>query len=329
MIEIRRITMKTALHVLLIYLILSSLSFDQKAYAWPSAVSLQTDSVIEDRFVRLKHIFSGITANKEHILAPMPTDGTPYVLNYQELQKVADAFDLYWPDSEKRTSLTLKSGLIEINPQQIKKILDKSALSKKIKGDFSLALSHGTERLFVPKNQALSYKVRKAQYDVLSENFSVTLDVLDKQDNVIKSHEIKGTAQKMVDIPVLSKRMKNGDVIRKNHIQYVKVPKRGLESDIILDTEDLVGMTARKSISSETPIKDSDVIPPLLVERNDMVTVQMKAGPILITTKARALDMGSKGDIIQIMNLDSRKILEGVVIGPQVVSVSNSNYHQG
>jgi flagella basal body P-ring formation protein FlgA len=52
-----------------------------------------------------------------------------------------------------------------------------------------------------------------------------------------------------------------------------------------------------------------------------MVTVSLKAGGISLTGSGRALEDGSHGETIQIMNLQSKRTLEASVIAPSHVSV--------
>ena len=46
---------------------------------------------------------------------------------------------------------------------------------------------------------------------------------------------------------------------------------------------------------------------------------------IQLTAKGRALDNGSKGETIRIVNKSSNKIVEGTVTAPQTVSVETGN----
>lgn len=88
------------------------------------------------------------------------------------------------------------------------------------------------------------------------------------------------------------------------------------------DTAPLIGRQATRTIFPGRTIKLADTQRADLVSRNDMIRIIARKGPLTVETKGRALGAGAEGDGILIMNLDSRRTLSGVIIGPGVVEVS-------
>lgn len=72
------------------------------------------------------------------------------------------------------------------------------------------------------------------------------------------------------------------------------------------DPFELVGKEARVSLYAGRPIKQSDVIEPAVVERNQMVLLIYQSGSLSIRTDGRALDRAAAGQTISVMNLNSR-----------------------
>lgn len=86
---------------------------------------------------------------------------------------------------------------------------------------------------------------------------------------------------------------------------------------------DVVGMEARVALYAGRPIHPSDIGPPALIERNEIVTLIYEQSGLRIATEARALDRAGEGDPIRVMNLSSRSTVSGrvdqlgrVVVGP-------------
>ena len=74
-----------------------------------------------------------------------------------------------------------------------------------------------------------------------------------------------------------------------------------------LDQIDLViGQEARVALYAGRPIRQGDIGPPAVVERNQIVMLVYQRGSILISTEGRALDRAGPGDLIRVMNLSSR-----------------------
>lgn len=90
------------------------------------------------------------------------------------------------------------------------------------------------------------------------------------------------------------------------------------------DSALLIGQEARVALYAGRPIRQGDIGPPAVVERNEIVTLIFRQGGLAISTEGRALGRGGVGEAIRAMNLASRSTVSGV-IGPQgAVHVSGS-----
>ena len=78
---------------------------------------------------------------------------------------------------------------------------------------------------------------------------------------------------------------------------------------------DVIGQEARVVLYAGRPVMLSDVGPPALVDRNQIVRLIFRAGAISIHAEGRALGRGGIGDTLRVMNLDSRNTVTGLV-GP-------------
>jgi flagella basal body P-ring formation protein FlgA len=76
-----------------------------------------------------------------------------------------------------------------------------------------------------------------------------------------------------------------------------------------------IGQEARVSIYAGKPVKLGDYGPPTLVQRNQLVTIIYSSGGLSIATEGRALDRGSEGEELRVMNLQSKNTVTGR-IGP-------------
>lgn len=88
--------------------------------------------------------------------------------------------------------------------------------------------------------------------------------------------------------------------------------------------EDAVGQEARVVLYSGRPIRPEDIGPPAIVERNQIVTLVFKRGPLTILAEARALGRAGVGDMVRVMNLASRNTVSGVVRENGTVTVGGA-----
>lgn len=75
----------------------------------------------------------------------------------------------------------------------------------------------------------------------------------------------------------------------------------------------LVGMEARVALYAGRPVREGDVGPPAVVERNQIVSLIYDNGLIYVATEGRALDRAGPGERIRVMNLTSRTTVTATI----------------
>lgn len=84
---------------------------------------------------------------------------------------------------------------------------------------------------------------------------------------------------------------------------------------------DVVGMEARISLYAGRPIRPSDLRPPAVIDRNQVVPLSYQSGTLTIITEARALDRAAPGETIKAMNLSSRNTVHAFVLPDGTLTV--------
>lgn len=93
-----------------------------------------------------------------------------------------------------------------------------------------------------------------------------------------------------------------------------------------LSTPELaVGMEARVTLYAGRPVHEADISAPALVKRNQLVTLVFQTAGLTIHTEGRALERGSLGDLVHVMNLSSHLTIQGLVAPDGSVSVGPTN----
>lgn len=74
-----------------------------------------------------------------------------------------------------------------------------------------------------------------------------------------------------------------------------------------------IGMEARVAIYPGRPVRPTDVGPPALVDRNQIVPLIYASGGLSIRTDGRSLSRAGAGERVRVMNLSSRTTVTGTV----------------
>ncbi len=81
----------------------------------------------------------------------------------------------------------------------------------------------------------------------------------------------------------------------------------------LAELADVIGKEARVTLYPGRPILVGQVGAPAVVERNALVRMIFRDGPLSITAEGRVLDRGGAGERVRVMNLASRQIVTGSV----------------
>src|SRR5262249_28813837 len=79
--------------------------------------------------------------------------------------------------------------------------------------------------------------------------------------------------------------------------------------------EHAVGMQMRRPMRSGTPLRGADLAKPDLVQRDQAVTVIFQTAGLYLTTRGKALDNGTEGDVLNVLNIQSKPPVPATVPG--------------
>jgi flagella basal body P-ring formation protein FlgA len=81
-------------------------------------------------------------------------------------------------------------------------------------------------------------------------------------------------------------------------------------------------MQARRQLRAGQAVKTADIVKPDFVQRDQSVTLTYEAPGIYLTMRGKALENGAEGDVVTVMNLQSKRTLSGTVTGRGQVSIT-------
>lgn len=135
---------------------------------------------------------------------------------------------------------------------------------------------------------------------------------------------LQGKVEDGMDVPVLGRALKAGEVVAPDDVMYVRMAASRVPRGSVSDAEKLVGFTARRQLRAGLPLRESDVQKPLLVRKGDSVMIVFRAPGIELTSRGKAMTEGGVGDTVAVVNAQSLKQIDAVVMGAGAVNVSRT-----
>lgn len=285
-----------------------------------TAANLKPVSIISDDMLRLGDIFDGITHNADYVVGPAPQPGQDMVLNARTLYRIAVALDLPWRPSSSSDQIVIRREATIVPYSTIEKTLRDNLNEKGVKGNFNVALNSGKPTMVIPNELPANVEISSMNFDTQKDYFQASL-VSPSLANPVKKILVSGFVERMASVPVLRNNLQNGDIIGASDIEMIDVPQKTLQHNVIMDKEDLIGMTPRRFAPAGKLILAGVLQRPLLVERGDKVTIAFEHGPLMLTAKGKAMQSGAKGDMVRIKNINSSRAVDAVVTGENQVLV--------
>jgi flagella basal body P-ring formation protein FlgA len=124
-----------------------------------------------------------------------------------------------------------------------------------------------------------------------------------------------------LDVPVPNRRLLPEEILTEADLTFVELPLQRLGAFAVQDAGELVGMQVRRMLIAGRPVPRQSVVPPSVVKRGEKVEIVFKSGGLQLTARGRALEDAYKNQVVQVVNLSSRKAIEGVAVARGVVEI--------
>jgi flagellar basal body P-ring formation protein FlgA len=113
--------------------------------------------------------------------------------------------------------------------------------------------------------------------------------------------------------------IERGQVIKASDVTVLRRPKT--DGGAVTDMKAVVGLAARRQLQANQPLNAADLMKPEIVSRDHTVTIIYQAPGVTLTLRGQAQDSGALGDTISVLNIESKRVIQAVVSGPDRVTV--------
>ncbi|HEU4805296.1 MAG TPA: flagellar basal body P-ring formation chaperone FlgA [Nitrobacter sp.] len=160
-----------------------------------------------------------------------------------------------------------------------------------------------------------------ARFDPRNGRFDVTLEVGNDSGAAPARLRFTGTAVETVETAVLARDIDRNTLLKFSDVVMERRPKAEVGNDAA-NRDRVIGMQVRRQMRAGQALHGADLTKPDLVQRDQAVTLIYQATGIHLTVRGKATEAGTEGDVVSVLNLQSKRMVSGVVVGRGQVSVS-------
>jgi flagella basal body P-ring formation protein FlgA len=158
-----------------------------------------------------------------------------------------------------------------------------------------------------------------ARYEPRNGRFDVSFQIANDNGNPTQLR-FTGNAIETVEVAVLTRNVERTDILKSADVVVERRPRAEVGSDAAA-REQAVGMQMRRPIRAGQPLRAADLVKPDLVQRDQAVTVIFQTAGLYLTTRGKALDNGTEGDVVSVLNIQSKRTVTGTVTGRGQVTI--------
>jgi flagella basal body P-ring formation protein FlgA len=188
--------------------------------------------------------------------------------------------------------------------------------------NLSLTFDRDVQTLQLDASNTGTLQPVSARYDSRSGRFDVSFEIANDASAPTKLR-FTGTAIETVEAAVLARGLERNEILKSSDVLIERRPKSEVGNDVA-SRDAAVGMQARRQLRAGQALRTADLTKPDLVTRDQNVTLIYESSGLYLTIRGKALEGGTEGDVVNVLNLQSKRTVSGIVVGRGQVSVAIS-----
>lgn len=298
-------------------------AFAQSAQDELSSPVLRASVTVSSDVVRIGDLIENAGTAAQIAVFRAPDLGTTGSLPVSQLLSALRAHQVIGVDtrdirevSVTRSSRLLVSKDIEL---QIARVLERrNGLGDA--ANISVTFERDLRELQLDSTHTGDMRATVVRYDPRNSRFDITFEIANDVTYSPTKLRFTGTAVETVEAAVLVRSVERNEILKSSDIVVERRPKAEVGNDIAI-RDRAIGMQVRKQMRAGQALKLTDLGKPDLVSRDQAVTLVYEVPGLYLTGRGKAVDSGTEGDVVNVVNLQSKRTVQGVVIGPGQVSI--------
>jgi flagella basal body P-ring formation protein FlgA len=295
----------------------------QVAASGPAMPTLKRAVTVSGDIVRIGDLLENAGTSADAAIFRSPDLGTTGSVSVQKVLDALQPFHIY---------LINTRGLSAVEVTRAGRQIDFSDLEARIAQAFagryglgeaknlSVTLDVAPRPAMVEASVTGDLTLTGAALNPMSGRFEIAFEV---PGSVIlrKPLRFTGSIVETVEVAVTTHALTAGAIIRDADLAVERRPKAKVGADALGSAHDAIGFAVRAAVRAGAPLRRADLMKPQMVHRDDNVTLVYEVPGILLTTRGKALEAGAEGDVINILNVQSKRTVQGTVTGPNRVNI--------
>lgn len=250
--------------------------------------------------------------DKARVLLKMPPPGQEIILKSEDLHQFLMLYAIDAPIILKDIVIvSLAPG--PVSTLLLSQLLQQHLQQKYGSGPWTIQLQNSPDTAVSSKDIHIEQSTLNGQF------FSCSIVLLGSNQRLT----VNAIVKRCTKVPVVNRLILPHETIQTNDIQWIDTEIHSTLADYALKAEELVGFNPfGQSLVPGVLIKKNHLKKPKVITRGALVSLTLQTPYMVLTQrKAQAMEDGGIGDSIKVCNLDTKRIITGIVKNSRTVEV--------
>jgi flagellar basal body P-ring formation protein FlgA len=295
----------------------------EPAAAQNAAPALRANVTVSTDVVHIGDLVENAGAVADIAVFRSPDLGTRGAVPTARVVEAIRPYQLIDIDTRGLSEVVVTRASRAITMQEISGRIAKSLEGRYGLGDarnITIEFDRDARTLNVEPNVTEDLQVVSLNYNKRSARFEAVIDLPSSGALHWQTTRYSGTAVETVEAVTVDHPIEHGELLKLSDLTVVRRAKG--DGTLISTPQAAVGLAARRQLLPGQPLHDGDLMKPALVQRNDVVTIFYEVPGISLTLRGQAQDAGGLGDTINVINTQSKRVMQATVTGAGRVAVA-------
>lgn len=252
-----------------------------------------------------------------------PDYGTTGTVPASQVLDAVRAHDLLLIDARNVTDVAVTRAGRAIGTKEIEERIARAYGGRQNLGEAKslvVTLDREARPILVEPSASAELQVVRSYYDPRSGRFDIVFEASVGPGRVIQQR-YTGKLTEMASVATLTRSLSRGDIVRSSDLEIERRPRADVPGEAVSSINQAIGSAARQALRAGSVLRRTDLMKPDLVRRDEAVTLVFEAPGLLLTVRGKALEAGTEGDLVNVLNVQSKRTIQGYVSGPGRVTI--------
>ena len=296
----------------------------QARYDMIATPVLRAQVVVTGDLVRIGDVIDNAGPAAQIAIYRAPDLGTTGAVPVDRVLTALRAHQVIGVDTRNLQEISIARLARTLESKDIEAAIGRALQHKNGLGDaanLALTFDRDVQDLRLEASNTGAMQAVSTRFDNRSNRYDVTFEIANEASSASTKLRFTGTAIETVETAILARAVERNEVIKSSDVVVERRPKAEVGNDLAVRDRS-VGMQARKQLRVGQALKTADLAKPDLVQKDQGVTLVYQAAGLHLTIRGKALEGGTEGDVVNVLNLQSKRTVSGVVIGRGQVSIT-------